>query len=110
MRISSFIFSVLFIAIVSTTSNANTIGGTPNAGSDYKTEITKTLNKLDLSDKVGEVFNIKFMINSDNELIIVSTSVPDLDETVKAALNYKKVQTGNLVQNQIYTVPVRVKG
>jgi len=109
MRIANFFFSILFLTVFTLGATANPTGNSPKSGNDYKTEITKTLNNLDLSEKVGEVFDIKFMITSANELIVISTSEPKLDETIKSALNYKKVDTAGLEQNRVYTVPVRIK-
>jgi hypothetical protein len=76
---------------------------------DVKKEISKKLNSLDLSKMSGESFVINFMINTENQLVVVSTSDKRVDDSVKNMLNYMKITEHNLETNKLYTIPVRVK-
>ena len=53
--------------------------------------------------------SISFFINSQNEVIVVSTNNRDLDGVVKSTLNYKKIAVNELEYNKVYTVPVLIK-
>lgn len=53
--------------------------------------------------------NISFFVNSQSEIIVVSTNNQELDSVIKATLNYKKLALDKLKFNEVYTVPVVVK-
>jgi len=46
------------------------------------------------------------MINERNEIIVLSTNNAELDETIKQALNYDKIEEKELKPFEIYIVPV----
>lgn len=66
------------------------------------------IKKLDLDTKLIEnaTLKIKFMVNENDELIIISTGDSNLDSIIKNALNYKEVNTKGLRPYQVYIVPV----
>lgn len=71
-------------------------------------DIHKMIKKLDLDIKNIDkaTLKIKFMVNEDNELIVISTGDSKLDATIKGALNYKEVNTTGLKPYSVYIVPV----
>lgn len=71
-------------------------------------DIRQMIKKLDLDTKLIEnaTLKIKFMVNENDELIIISTGDSNLDSIIKNALNYKEVNTKGLRPYQVYIVPV----
>ena len=53
--------------------------------------------------------NISFFVNSQSEIIVISTNNKELDSIIKSTLNYKKLALDKLKFNEIYTVPVIIK-
>lgn len=51
-------------------------------------------------------FKISFIVNSNSELVVLSTNNRDLDDNVKSVLNYKKVAIDDLEFNKVYTLPI----
>ena len=70
--------------------------------------ILKTIDFQNFIEKETKV-SISFFINSQNEVIVVSTNNKDLDAVVKSTLNYKKIAVIELEYNKVYTVPVVIK-
>ena len=52
---------------------------------------------------------INFMLNNENELVIVSTSDKSYDSLIKSSLNYKKIKSKRLEQYKPYNLRVRLK-
>ena len=54
---------------------------------------------------------VRFMLNDDKEIIVLSVDTPDerLERFVKARLNYEKVSDQNLKKGKAYKIPVRVR-
>ncbi len=63
------------------------------------------MNGLDKDTKV----NISFLVNGQNEIIVLSTNNQDLDQAIKSALNYQKISVSELEYNTVYTLPVSFK-
>jgi hypothetical protein len=106
MKISKFFFVAIFsLALFVGSAYAEK----PALSADVKKEISKKLNSLDLTRMSGESFAINFMINSENQLVVVSTSDKRVDESVKSMLNYMKIADHNLETNKLYTIPIRVR-
>lgn len=74
-------------------------------------QIQTMLNTIDFTGliKSDTKLNISFFINSQNEIIVVTTNNKDLDNVVKSTLNYKKIAVNELEYNKVYTVPVHIK-
>ena len=107
MRITkSLLFSVLF-AFVLGTATASTNPTFKSA----RNEIKELIVKSDIIDSYSEdvTFNITFMINAKNEIIIMSTDNKDLDQSIKEVLNYKKLKSADMKVNTTYTLPVALK-
>ena len=71
-------------------------------------DIQAIIKSLDLDFKKLEdtTIKVKFMVNKNDELIIISTD-SDMDHTLKQALNYKQVETSGLKAYSVYVVPIR---
>jgi hypothetical protein len=78
---------------------------TANITEEIKTELKK-LN-LDFYDLDEPTVNVKFMVNNDNQIIVLSTSQESLDSAIKSILNYKKVKDNDLRKFHVYVLPVK---
>ena len=63
------------------------------------------MTSIDKDTKV----NISFLVNGQNEIIVLSTNNQDLDQAIKSALNYRKISVSELEYNTVYTLPVSFK-
>ena len=57
----------------------------------------------------GETVNVRFLINEAGEIQIISTNKKELDENIKAALNYQKVNDNRLTPFERYKINVTFK-
>jgi spermidine/putrescine-binding protein len=109
MRKSKLFFAALLCAFfASVTTYANTPDTDPT---EMRQEIMKLVKQIDVSDidSKYERTYIKFMVNSENEIVVVNVSSSELDSRIKAKLNYKKLTTLDVTHNEIYTIPVVFK-
>lgn len=107
MRITkSILFTALFALILGTAS-ANTNPETKTARKEIKTLIQKA--NLSSYVKNDVTVNVTFMVNSKNEIIIMSTDQEKLDSSIKSTLNYKKLKSSDMKVNVTYTLPIVLK-
>ena len=107
MRITKSILMTALFTLILGTASASTNPETNSA----RTEIKKLIEKADLADNIKSdvIVNVKFMVNSNNEIIIISTDHKNLDSGIKSTLNYKKLKSSDMEVNVTYTLPVRLK-
>ena len=108
MKIKSFLISALVVILFSGSALANT---TTKGNTDLASKIKTALAKynLDQTNLDGETLKIRFIINEKSEIIVLSTNNKQLDNTIKHALNYDKIDQEDLVPFEIYIVPVTFK-
>lgn len=73
----------------------------------FKSELSQS--GIDFTKYDGEKLEIRFMINHDNEIFVLSTDNEELDEIVKISLNYDVLNDTSLIPFQMYIVPVTLK-
>lgn len=102
---------LLLASTVSITSFASTPDVKPN--NDLRTEIVNYLDNPSLTvfDNDQMVANILFMVNDENELILVDsgTNNDKLDIYLKAKLNYRRVSSSDVEYYKLYSVKVIFK-
>ena len=102
--------SVLSLALAATFA-ATTIAAPLNEGANTTVTVTKDIKslikKLDLDySKIDDTtIKVKFMVNEEDELIVIGTD-SKMDDTIKQALNYKQVNATGLKPYSVYVVPV----
>lgn len=103
--------SLLAVVCFAMISNFAIAAGTPNNKKPEGAQIQAYLKGIDFNKmvKADTKVNISFMINAQNEILVVSTNNKDLDGVLKSALNYKSISVSELEYNKIYTVPVLLK-
>ncbi len=72
-------------------------------------KIHKTIKQLEINfDKyVNTEIKLKFMVNGDRQLIVLSTGNSALDLTLKKALNYQSIEGNDLIPYKVYILPIR---
>ncbi|GLR15963.1 hypothetical protein [Portibacter lacus] len=113
MKKSKLMFVALLCAFfASVNTYANTPATTPiDNPTEIRAEILKLVKSIDISD-IEENYErtyIQFIVNSKNEIVVVNVSSSEFEARIKSKLNYKKLKTENVEQNEIYTVPVVFK-
>jgi ATP:corrinoid adenosyltransferase len=101
----------LIVAVCLTLVASFTIASSkPTIKKSENTQIQNYLEKLEFNKVIKDeaTLNIHFMINDANEIVVVSTTNPALDEIIKTGLNYKTLDVSNLEHNSLYIMPVRV--
>jgi hypothetical protein len=56
-----------------------------------------------------ERVNVEFLVNANNEIVVLNVSESSFDYNIKSRLNYHKVETSDVIRNKIYSVPVVFK-
>ena len=103
--------SIVFTLILSTIIASSAFAGNVEPEKDVATKISQELSKFDLdySTIENKTLKIRLMINENNEIIVLSTNSTELDTSIKAALNYDKIDRNELVPYKVYIVPVSFK-
>ena len=109
----SFLAAIAILAITvssfatSTYPTYDTNTSSTKAYSEIKTIIKAIdFNVVDLDE---EKIKVRFMINSDNEVIVLHTNNEKLDSFIKSTLNYRSLKNDDLKVNQIYIMPITFK-
>ena len=106
MKFKAFFLSSLFLFAIAGSASANNADLTPSK--DLARKIKSELSKVDLdyTQLNGETLKIRFMINEKQEIIVLSTDSKKLDNTIKDALNYDRLEGKELEPFEVYVVPV----
>ena len=107
MRITKSILMTALFALILGTASASTNPETNSARNEIKKMIEKAEIALKIKDDI--TVRVNFMVNSNNEIIVMSTDQKNLDRSIKSALNYKKLKSSNIKVNMNYTLPVSLK-
>ncbi len=108
------IITVLAISL-STVFTANTLDKKTikkNINNELRTEIISLFgDKIPLKVKQESIAEVAFMVNKNNELVVVSveTKVAGLNSYVKNKLNYKKLSVKGIAKGEIYKMPIKIK-
>ena len=109
MKKSKLFFVVMICALFTSLSAFASSG--ESEPSDIRTEIVKMVKGIDCSDleKDYERTYVQFIVNAKNEIVVVNVSSKEMASRIKSRLNYKKLKTEDVQQNEIYTVPLVFK-
>ncbi len=107
---------VIFSSLLAFGLSALAIASTPNTiaedasttSSKTYTEIKKIVKKIDFDmDKFqDQTVKVQFMINADNELVILRINNDDAEYLIKRTLNYKELKENDLKVNKVYILPI----
>lgn len=102
------VFLMLGLVVVSTMMFASPKNNIINSEGKQIQKMLISNNIMTAVDKDTKV-NISFLVNGQNEIIVLSTNNQDLDQAIKSALNYQKISVSELEYNTVYTLPVSFK-
>jgi hypothetical protein len=105
------IIAILAISL-STIFSVNATEVTPSKTKELRTEIVSILgSKIPLELKESSTAEISFIINNQNEIVIISvgSDVNVLNDYIKTKLNYKKIKIKGIVKGEIYRMPLKIK-
>ena len=111
MRKIKSIIAILAISL-STIFSVNATEVTPSKTKELRTEIVSILgSKIPLELKESSTAEISFIINNQNEIVIISvgSDVNVLNDYIKTKLNYKKIKIKGIVKGEIYRMPLKIK-
>ena len=107
MNFNKIVFSLLLLvaSIAPNFANTSPIDGKPSKAID---EIEKIIQKIDFDQSTMTINKAKvfFMVNSFNEVVVIQTSSDEIDSVIKSKLNYKTLQSRDLLVNKVYTLPI----
>lgn len=108
-HLKSFFLSVCFVA-----TSIAAFGSSPivsEGTSELHAEISTYLKDIVLEDSQLETTTryIKFIIDDDNKLIVLSSSNDELSQVIKSKLNYRTIRTKAKQNNLVYAIPVTIQ-
>ena len=105
--------AILFSAVALLTSFSlsayNTTGiDENNTNSTAVAQIEALIQNInfDVSALDEETIKVQFMINADDEIIVLQTDDKRVDQKIKSHLNYARIKNNDLEVNKIYIIPV----
>lgn len=104
------LFAIAAIGITSAFANPNLSAFDPDK--TIGSEIANMIQKIDFAaeDVVpGTSAKLKFLINENGELVVLTTGNEKVDSALKRELNYKKVNAVDLEAYKVYIVPISFK-
>jgi len=93
-----------FFATFSASAESNPDNST---SSEIRTLLKQTFSENDISGEMK--LHITFMLNEQNEIMVISTSGNILDREIKSRLNHQIIQSTDLKKGHKYTLPVVIK-
>lgn len=79
--------------------------------SEIRDQIKNMVSTIDVSDMISdeERVEVQFIVNNNNEIIVLNVNDETFDGRIKQRLNYKKVDSEDVVKNKIYSLPIVFK-
>jgi anaerobic C4-dicarboxylate transporter len=111
MRKLKTIIAILAISLATTFSTTATEKDPLNITQKLRTEIISMLgNEISLEVKTSSSAEFSFIINNENEIVIISvdSKIEDLKAIIKDKLNYKKILVKGAKKGEIYIMPLRI--
>jgi len=109
MNFRKSILSLSLAVTLAVSSFASTVPtNSPEKKSTTVNEIRATIQnlRLNVKDIETEKVKLKFMVNGDNEIIVLSTEGSEIDGRLKSALNYKSIDSNDLEPYKVYILPI----
>lgn len=104
MKILKFIilFTIITLSFSSLKASGDPVVETPK-------EIHQMLQSSLAGSNADAKIYITFMLNNDNEIVVISTSDKTLDLKIKDALNYQELKSTYLEKGKKYVIPFSIK-
>ncbi len=105
MKITKNVLTAFSFVVLMAFANESFANSNPE---NWKSEIMthlKGIQSLDLEDAPDRIL-VDFILNEKGEIMVLSTSYPQLDDLLKSRLNYKKIGFEELKVLEKYTLPI----
>jgi hypothetical protein len=105
------IIAILAISLATTFSTSASEKNPTDITKEIRTEIVSMLgNEISLELKESSTAEVSFMINNDNEIVIISvdSKIDNLKSIIKHKLNYKKITVIGVKKGEIYIMPLKI--
>ena len=112
MRNLKTIITIIAISLATTFSTTAGEKKPSKVTKKLRTEIVSMLgDQIQMELKNVKTAKISFMVNNQNEVIVVSVSskAKDFNSFVKHQLNYKKINIDGVKKGVVYNLPVKIK-
>jgi len=109
MRKLKSIITIIAICLATTFSTTASEKEPSKITKELRTEIVELLgSKIPIEFKKTEKVEISFMINNENEIVVISvdSEIADFNTYIKKQLNYKKVKVKGTIKGEVYKIPV----
>lgn len=111
MRKLKSIIAIIAISLATTFSTTASEKEPSKITKELRTEIIELLgSKIPMEFKKSEKIDVSFMINNENEIIVISvdSDMKDFNYYIKKQLNYKKIKVKGTIKGEIYKIPVKI--
>ena len=105
------IIAILAISLATTFSTSASEKNPTDITKEIRTEIVSMLgNEISLELKESSSAEVSFMINNDNEIVIITvdSKIDNLKSIIKHKLNYKKITVKGVKKGEIYIMPLKI--
>lgn len=101
----------LCVSTIAIASAPTTVTETSTSSSKTYEEIKKVVKNIDfdMTKFDNQTVKVQFMINADNELVILRINNDDAEYLLKRTLNYKEIKENDLTVNKVYILPISFK-
>lgn len=109
LNLKSFLFSISLLATTLTATALDHPASGPTA--DLGSEISSILEGINFDDATWEstTLYVKFIIDDNDKLIVLSSGKDEVAAMVKNRLNYQTIKTKAKQNNTVYTIPVTIQ-
>ena len=103
--------AILMVACFAMTTGLMATDNPSTYESNLRAELLDYVKSIDVEsmDETISRVEVHFIVNSKQEIVVVSTSDSSFDETLKSRLNYKKIKTQGVEQNKLHILPILFK-
>jgi hypothetical protein len=111
MKTLKTIITVIAISLSTIFSVTATEKNPTSTKKELRTELVSLLgNKIPLDIDKSYSAEISFIVNNENEVIVISvdSKVSSFVKYAKTRLNYKKINTKNIKKGEVYRMPIKI--
>lgn len=101
----SFVFTACSFFLTASTTPSKTVDS-------MEKQLTEMIQKSNFYKSVeleDAMIMVKFTINEDNEIIVLSTNSDDHDSNIKSLLNYRSLDLDENLRSKVFILPIRLQ-
>lgn len=106
-----FFLSSLFVLFCGLSAFAHGPSISPEKDKSLSNQISSLISKVDFSSIKSDIKNltVKFIVNNDNEIVVLDVSDEKFETPIVSKLNYQKVDAQGIEKNKLFLIPVIVE-